>query len=454
MRRIREAVLPFTWNNDDLPKTVREYREKYKGVSRILDDHPEILELVHEDLKRLSAGGRKGRRADFSSETILRALVVHAIEGLSLRETVVRIAESDFLQDFLRTRKKAVMDFTFLDKCFHAVRPATWKRVNAALARAAVKSGVIDAATIRADTTAIETNIHWPTDASLLWDTWRVAARLLRQGRAIDRETCPHRFHDRKTKRLYLFITRYAKSENARRRRQVRVAFRQLITRVAWIVEAARWFCDWAPLGNVLELRALADELRQFLRAMQRVVEQARRAQLQGEKVPAAERVFSIFEPHTELLMRGRQQKPVEFGHMALLCQSPEKFITDYEAYRHRRADCQLTEEVIERHEELFGETPEVLAADMGFCPDQEKYEELQERVGTLAIPRRLRDLADAVLSMWRSFRAGIEGTISGLKRAFRLARCYYRGFKRFAAALGLGVFCHNLVVLSRQAMT
>jgi len=396
MRRVREAVLPFSWNNDDLPKTVREYREKYKGVSRILDDHPEILELVHEDLKRLSSGGRQGREADFSSETILRALVVHAIEGLSLRETVVRIAESDFLQDFLRTRKKAVMDFTFLDKCFHAVRPATWKRVNAALARAAVKSGAIDASTIRADTTAIETNIHWPTDASLLWDTWRVA----------------------------------------------------------WIVGAARWFCDWAPLGNILELTAIADELRRFLPAMKRVVEQARRAQLQGEKVPAAERVFSIFEPHTELLMRGRQQKPVEFGHMALLCQSPEKFITDYEAYRQRRADCQLTEEVIERHEELFGETPQVLAADMGFCPDEEKYEELQGRVGTLAIPRRLRDLADAVLSMWRSFRAGIEGTISGLKRAFRLARCYYRGFKRFAAALGLGVFCHNLVVLAKQTMT
>ena len=69
MRRIREAVLPFTWNNDDrLLKTVREYREKYKGVSRILDDHPEILNLAHEDLRRLSSGGRNGREADFTSE--------------------------------------------------------------------------------------------------------------------------------------------------------------------------------------------------------------------------------------------------------------------------------------------------------------------------------------------------------------------------------------------------
>jgi IS5 family transposase len=452
MRRIREAVLPFAWDNDELPKTVREYHEKYKGISRIVDDHPEILEMAHQDLKRLSSGGRKGREGDFTSETILRALVVHAIEGLSLRETVVRIADSEFLQDFLRTRKRAVMDFTFLDKCFQAVRPATWKRLNTALTQAAVKSGKIDPSTIRADTTAVETNIHWPTDASLLWDTWRVASRLLKRGREIVPETCPHRFHDGKIKALYLFITRYAKSKNTRRRRKVRATFRKLIERVEWIVEAVRWFCNWAPLHNNLELTAIADELRRFLPLMKRVTQQARRAQIDGEKVRAAERVFSLFEPHTELLMRGRAQKPVEFGHMVLLCQSPEKLITDYQAYRRRRADCHLTEEVIERHEELYGLSPEVLAADMGFCPDAEKYEELQDRVGTLAIPRRLRDLADAVMSTWRRFRAGIEGTISGLKRAFRLARCFYRGFKRFAAALGLAVFCHNLVVLAKQA--
>ena len=125
MRRKKEAVLPFEWNSDSLPKTVREFREKYKGISRILDEHPAILERVHRDVVKRSQGGKKGRAGDFTSETILRALVVHCVEGVSLRETIVRIAESDFLQDFLRTRKKAVMDHSFLDKCFKAIRPAT-----------------------------------------------------------------------------------------------------------------------------------------------------------------------------------------------------------------------------------------------------------------------------------------------------------------------------------------
>jgi IS5 family transposase len=212
MRRKSEAVLTFAWNNDRLPKSVLEWREKYKGISRGLDDHPEILDVVHEDLKKLSLKGNKGREGDFTSETILRALVVHAVQGGSLRDTVRDIGESEFLQDFLRTRKKGVMDHTFLGRCLHAVRPITWKRVNELLAQQVAQKETITTSTIRTDTTVVETNIHWPTDASLLWDTWRVASRLLRRGREIVLESCPHRFHDKKSKRLYLLITRYIKS--------------------------------------------------------------------------------------------------------------------------------------------------------------------------------------------------------------------------------------------------
>jgi IS5 family transposase len=230
----------------------------------------------------------------------------------------------------------------------------------------------------------------------------------------------------------------------------VKAAFRTLIERVDRIVEIVREFCGFAAQSSELDLKVVAAELKGFLPAMTSVVQNARRAQIQGETVPACERVFSIFEPHTELIKRGRRGKPVEFGHMVLLCQTREKFITDYDVMPERIADCELTEVVIDRHEELFGETPEVLAGDKGFCPAAEKYAELEERVDTLAIPRRMRDLADDVMSYWQAFRAGIEGTISGLKRAFRLARCFYRGFKNFAASVGLGVFCHNLIVLAK----
>jgi len=351
MRRMQEAVLPLAGNDDHLPKTVREFREKYKGVSRILDKHPEILVAAHEDLKKVSHGGskqgkggrqsktKKGRSADFTSENILRALVVHAIEGGSFRDTERLIAESEFLQDFVRTRKKAALEYSFLDRCFQAIGPKTWKRINESLGHQAREAEQIDPAVIRTDTTVVETNIHWPTDASLLWDTWRVASRLLKRGREIDRQTCPHRFHDKKVNRLRLFITRHAKSTSKERQRAVNKAYQTLIGRVEWIVENAVFFCRWAPYRGDVELDGLVAELKRFLPSMKKVVAQSRRAKLEGEKVPASERVYSIFEPHTELIKRGRREKPVEFGHGVLLCQTREKFITDYEAFAERVAE-------------------------------------------------------------------------------------------------------------------
>ena len=451
MRRKKEAVLCFESNDEGLPKVIRDYRARYRTISQVLDKNPQILDLVDRDLQKLSRGGRKGRKGDFTSENILRALVVQDMEGLPFREAVIRMGGDGFLQDFLRTRKKAVMDFTFLNKCSLAIRPETWKRVNEVLGRYGVGQGVVNPKVIRADTTVMESNIHYPTDASLLWDTWRVASRLLKRARKISPESVPHRFHARKIKKLYLDITRYSKSKSIKRQQQVRTWFRTLIERVAWIVAIAAEFCRQFRSSDNFELAALALELRSFLPAMQQVVDVARRVQVAGERVPASEKVFSIFEPHTELIMRGKHNKPVEFGHMVLLCETAEKFITDYEVYEHKEPDCNLTEPVIRRHEKLFGERPVVLAADKGFCPEKSKFEELAKLVENLAIPRRMQDFMDKVLAHCQAFRAGIEGTISGLKRAFRWFRCFFRGFKGFARNVGLGVFCHNLIVLAEH---
>jgi IS5 family transposase len=451
MRRKKESVLSFAGSDEGLPKLIRDYRARYRAFSQVLDLNPEILSAVHEDLKKLSQGGKRGREGDYTSENILRALVVQAREGLTFREAVIRIGGDGFLQDFLRMRKKAVMDYSFLDKCFLAIRPQTWKRINELLGQYGVREKMVQPRAIRTDTTVVESNIHYPTDSSLLWDTWRVASRLLARGRDILSESCPHRFHDGKVKRLHLFITRYAKSTSQKRQRKVKAAFRTFIDRVAWIVAIAEDFCRARVASGNIELAAVALELQAYLPAMNTVVTTARRAQVAGETVPACARVFSIFEPHTELIMRGKRQKPVEFGHKVLLCQTADKFITDYEVYEKQEVDCALTEPVIRRHEKLFGTRPEILAADKGFCPAAAKREELAQLVGILAIPRRLQDFLDKAMAFWQGFRGGIEGTISVLKRAFRLFRCYFRGFNGFARSVGLGVFCHNLIVLAEQ---
>ena len=188
MRRKMEAVLSFESSDDGLPKVVRDYRARYRAISQVLDDNREILSAVHKDLLKLSEGDSQGREGDYTSENILRALVVQHLEGLPFREAVIRIGSDPFLQDFLRMRKKAVMDYSFLDRCFLAIRPPTWRRVNELLGRYGVAEGMVSTNVIRTDTTVVESNIHYPTDASLLWDTWRVASRLLTQAREIFRQ--------------------------------------------------------------------------------------------------------------------------------------------------------------------------------------------------------------------------------------------------------------------------
>jgi IS5 family transposase len=449
MRRKKEAVLYFESNDDGLPKVVRDYRDRYRAISQVLDDNPKILAAVHGDILKLSAGDSQGRGGDYTSENILRALVVQHIEGLPFRDAVIRIGGDGFLQDFLRMRKRLVMDFTFLDKCFLAIEPKTWKGINELLGQYGVTQGAVNPKVIRTDTTVVESNIHYPTDSSLLWDTWRVATRLLGRAREILRESVPHRFHNRKIKWLYLYITRYLPSKSESRQRQVKANFRTLIERVEWIVAIAADFCGAYRSSSNLELAGVALELKAYLPSIRTVAATARRANVDGQTVPASERVFSLFEPHTELIKRGRRQKPVEFGHKVLLCETAEKFITDYEVYEQQQPDSDLTQPVIERHEKLFGERPKVLAADKGFCPEKSKFEELAKLVANLAIPRRMQDFMDKVLASCQAFRAGIEGTISGLKRAFRWVRCFFQGFKGFARTVGLGVFCHNLIVLA-----
>ena len=451
MRHISESVFCFEWaavsESADL-KIVREHKEKYKGVSEILDKNPELVKAVSRDLKALSTGGKKGRKAAYTCENLLRALIVHTIEGDSLRGTVVRIAESPFLQDFLRLGGRRVMDFTFLDRALKAVRPETWKRVNALLAGFARETKRMDPSGIRVGRAVVETTIHYPTDSSLLWDSWRTLSRLLRKGRALLPDACPHRFHDKKAKKAHLTITRYAAGK--RRRRHVKRCFRELIKRVRWIAGIAEEFARRASASAGPVLQALCAEIEQFLSPIRVVTETAERANVKGETVKAGERVFSIFEPHTELISRGRREKPVEFGHMILISQTREKFISDYDVMEHRIPDQYLGLPAIKRHKRLYGGFPEAMAADKGFNPAGEGRAALENKVQTLAVPRKVTDWTTVIGAVWQRFRAGIEGTISVLKRAYRLLRCPYRGFKSFAASVGLSIFSHNLVLLAR----
>jgi IS5 family transposase len=440
-------------------KIIQEYHRKYDGIDRLLDENPKILDSFHCDLKHYGRNG--GRESKFSSEQLLRIAIVKGVEFEALRKTVIRIAESDYLRNFTRIGIGAVPNFTFFCDALKCIKPQTWKAINETLLKYARKEGMISGESLRLDSTVSESNIHYPTDAHLLWDGFRVLSRLMTQAREAQRHlSCGNRFHDEKIKALFTFVSTHGGKKNKSVVRKVNKKMRTLIERVEWIVETGRNFRRHAWVLGCSSVKAygIVAELERLLPLVAKVAHQSRRAWIDGETVPAAERIFSIFEEHTELLMRGKSRAPIEFGHLVTLAQTGEKFISYYSVEELSRHDSACKDTVLNDHKKRFGSYPVRFTADKNYHVSVEDTQEWEKKIPVYAVGKKgrrseaeeRREHSEDFRAAQR-FRAGCEGSISVLKRAFGLKRCLNRGFKSFAASIGCLVFCHNLVLLAPE---
>ena len=175
LRRNEQTTIDFTQPTE--LKVVRQYREKYERIVRMLEENPQVLTAVHRDLAMYLSESKNGRKSTYTSEQVLRALIVMFVEGLSYRDVVVQIENSEFLRRFVGLGVGPMMDFTFLSRAFGVIREETWKRINDLLAEYGKAKEKVTGEKLRVDTTAYETNVHYPTDASLLWDSFRTLAR-------------------------------------------------------------------------------------------------------------------------------------------------------------------------------------------------------------------------------------------------------------------------------------
>jgi len=456
-----QGVLEF--QRSSLTETVKYYA-RYEAIDGILKRSPRIVDVVHRDLARAleNENRKRTRRCEYTSDNVLRILVCKIIEGESYRGITVRVDDSNFLRRFTRIHDKPMMSFATLNTLANHIEPETWKRVNGILARHAVKNEMIEGEKLRIDTTAVETNIHYPTDSSLLWDVYRVLARCIAKARKLDPTVAvDRRLQTTRAKKLHTKIARMAGGKN----KKLEVPYKSLIRLVeaifAWSLDTASKLEKrqgrYGPVESMIASN-LIEQSRHFVELGGRVVDQARRRVLRGEKVPNEEKLFSIFEPHTELLKRGKAGKPIEYGHMVSFQQVDGKFITDYEVFDERPVDHALVDTAIKSHTKLFGQPPETLAADKGFYESMDRIAELEETIELVSIAKKgsrteeqIERETDVLFKLAQKFRAGIEGSISFLKRCLRLFRCFNKGLVHYHATVGLTVFAHNLVVLARD---
>ncbi len=435
-------------------KITEEFYTKYDRISQLLDENPGILDLVHAELEALVEIESPGR-SRYASDTVLRLCVCQVVEGLSLRETIVRVDTCTALRQFIRVDSRSMMDYSTFCRLRNAIAPETWQKVNRLLAEYAVTQGSISGESLRLDTTAVETHIHWPTDSSLLVDVFRVIQGDLDKARKLGVALVEHRrFHLVAVRKLGLRITRKGVRKGTSSK-DLKPLYQRLIRQVEEVLSTAGAVAQSLRQGRPKDEK-LAARLVEFQRLGRQVVSQARRRVILGESVPNDEKLFSVFEPHTELLIRGKAGKPVEFGHMIQIQQGKEKFITGYDVFERRPIEPALLEPALDSHRSLFGSDPSCLAADKGYF-EKETIEKLAQRIETVSIAKKGKRTADQIerehdpiFRHAQRFRAGVEGSISFLKRVLGLARCFSKGWAHFQSTIGTSIFAHNLLILSR----
>ena len=437
-----------------------DHAKELQAISGILDKRPEINELILHDLQR-AAGSRESTGAHgLSSEQVLRALIVKQLNGFAYRELAFHLADSRTYQTFCRIGMgQAPPSKSVLQATIKALRAETLEQINRILVRAAVGVGVESGRTVRVDCTVVEANIHHPSDSGLLWDSVRVVVRLMKQARKVlGPELIVFSDRTRRAKRR-----RYA-INNARRQSQRKPAYRDLLKAAnetyAFAIQVRQVLAQPHDLDPVHAgvLDAVAGKLDYYLPLMQRVIDQARRRVLESEKVPAGDKVVSIFENHTDIISKGGRD--TFYGHKICLTTGRSSMVLDCVVLDGNPADSTLTVEMIERQIKLYDRAPQQAAFDGAFgsaanLASLKATDGVQDVVFCKGKGLAISDMAKSswVYRRLRNFRAGIEGVISFLKRVFGLDRCTWRSRPSFHSYVWSSIVTCNLLVMARHQL-
>jgi transposase, IS5 family len=428
-----------------------------QSISDFLDDHEEMIETVRRDLERGLKKPGTGR-SGLTPSQVLRSFILMRVKNWNYRELRERISDGYTLRQFTDFYCQPVPKHDAFNRAFHRLTPETLQAVNELVVQAAVDAGLEDGQKLRVDTTVVQTDIHHPTDSTLLWDVVRVVTRLVGHlQKAVQQGIKGFCHRTRAARRRMQAIQRMTPKE--RHERQIE-KYRELIEVTEEVVTSAQKVVEQTRKARGKDLVAemavpeLRKEIDHYCELGERVIDQARRRVLQGEPVPNADKIFSIFEPHTDLIKRGKVLTPVEFGHKVFLAESAQGLITQYEVLQGNPDDEQYVEPSVQRHKKMFGHAPEVYGSDRGFFSEQNLKSCKRNGVKVVCIPqcggqktaKRKAYEKSPVFKKGQRFRAGIEGRISVLFRGRGMKRCLAEGRQRFELWVGAAVLANNLM--------
>ena len=444
-----------------VPKLLQDFEPVLAQLDRLLEDDA-IFRRIKADMAQRRPHSLTLGRPGTPVEVVLRLLVVKRLHGWSYEEVERFVADSLVLRQFCRVYLEKVPDDTTLLRWAHVIAPATLAALNDRVVALARQLKVTRGRKLRLDSTVVGTTIHHPSDSSLLADGVRVLSRLLRRakdvlGEAVDLGRVVFRTRTRSTRRLVQSLPRLGRRQGEAATQAMRQAYAKLIT-VAKTTHAQA-----IRVSTVLRERSeppaqrLAGQLDTFLPRVEQAIAQAVRRVLQGETVPAGEKIVSLFEPHTQIIVRHKAGKPVEFGRKLWLEEVDGGIVSGWRLLDQPGQDAPYLMPSLVAHQERFGRPPWLMAADRGVFSAQN--EELAKAAGVkrVVIPTTGKitpEQARAEKQRWFRrgfrFRAGIEGRISVLQRCYGLDLCRDHGEEGMGRWIGWGIVAGNLERIAR----
>jgi len=463
MIEMRRAQLSF--GDGLIAEEVCDLREDWMNHADAVLADESIVAVVYEALAKRHPKSRCRGRRGAPADMVLRLLVLKHIRNWSYEVLEREVRANLVYRDFTHVGGAKIPDAKTMGRWGVALGPGVLKQVHECIVRIARDKGITAGRRMRVDTTVVETDIHHPTDSTLLGDGVRVLTRIMRKITKIA-GTAGTKLRDRSrsVKLRLLEIGRVARAKGPLNQDKLKQRYCLLLDTTSRVVGQAKRFSTEVAQGvkrsssafKQLALEGLQRELDEMTSRVRQVMKQTRARIFRGN-TRSEDKLLSLFEPSTEVIRKGKPGKPNEFGKMVKVQEAENQIITDYEVYARRPVDSDLLVASIEVHQSLLGRTPHLVAADAAFYSARNETAAKAKGVKRVCIPNRStkslerkREQKKRWFRNGQKWRTGSEGRISVVKRRHGLRRCRYKGYIGMKRWVGLGIIADNIVNIGR----
>jgi IS5 family transposase len=464
MIEMRRAQLSF--GDGLIAEQVSDLREGWmQYADQVLADE-RIVEAVYEALAKRHPKSRSRGRRGVPADVVLRLLVLKHIRNWSYAVLEREVRANLVYRDFTRVGGEKVPDQKTMGRWGLAVRPQALRQIHDRMVKIAQDNGVVAGRRMRVDTTVVESNIHHPTDSTLLGDGVRVLIRTMKKiTDLVGAVGTKLRDRSRSVKFRLLEIARIARAKGPLNRGRLQQRYGRLLDTTSRVVGQAKRFSKEisegakrsADISQQPALEGLRAALDRMVSLVRRVMHQTQARVFHGD-AHVEGKIVSVFEPSAEVIRKGKAGKPNEFGKMVKLQEAENQIIIDYEVYARRPYDSDLLIPAVATHQAKLGRTPRLLAADAAFYSAKNETAAKSMGVKRVCIPNRSNKSLErkrAQKKRWfrggQKWRTGCEGRISVVKRRHGLDRCRYKSEIGMQRWVGLGVIADNLVNIGRE---